>query len=84
MSNALLSGTTSGVTTPLTSKYLPSQHAMTTLKQASHFSVRTLDGLISPAGPNAGRLVQGAVTGSTVSGAVTHTVEETIDWFRGD
>lgn len=84
MSNALLSGTTSGVATPLISSYLPSQHGTSTLQQTLYFGVRTLNGLVSPVGPNAGRLIQGSVTGSTVSGGVENTVDQMMDLFVGD
>ncbi|RRC96025.1 DUF6531 domain-containing protein [Schaalia canis] len=58
------------------SKLVPDQHGTSTLNQASYFGVRTASGLVNPTGPNAGRLISSAITGSIVGSGADVVVQQ--------
>ena len=53
----------------------PGKRGTTTLKQASHLSVRTFKGLVNPSGPNAKLLLQGAAEGAVMGVGVDNLIE---------
>ncbi|MGH1525323.1 hypothetical protein ACRAWC_15255 [Leifsonia sp. L25] len=55
---------------------------MNSLEQASHFGVRSNDGVLNFAGRNTKALWGGALIGSTVAGAESPGIDKAAEWFK--
>lgn len=74
-SDALRAGTLTTVSSAALGRIMPEQRGISTLEQASYFSTRSMSGLISPRGPNAGRLLTAAFSGASAQGVFETVVE---------
>lgn len=60
----------------------PDPRGMNSLEQASHFGVRSNDGVLNFAGRNTKALWGGALIGSTVAGAESPGIDKAAEWFK--